>query len=297
MKQLLYIILILIGFSSCEDVIDVELRDNNLDLVVVEAQISSLDAPFCKIFKSEKVTSDEAFKGISCATVSIQNLDDSSEIIYLEESSSNDGFYSAPKLLAASLKTNTAYQITIEIDDYTITGIDTLREVEPIDSIQVRPSVFSTPLFLAVYTYGNEPAMPGQFYKWEVSINDTVLSSIDQIQYASDELVNNSYIDALEIFTDFHDPEQPEERILGYLDTISVRQSSISPFMYSYYSQLASQGAVGFLFSVPPANVKGNLSSSNGKSVLGYFSAHDVSVSNSVVIDDSIEGMIGMEAN
>jgi hypothetical protein len=38
---------------------------------------------------------------------------------------------------------------------------------------------------------------------------------------------------------------------------------------------------------VPPANVPGNLISNNGKRILGLFSARDVSVGNTVIIDDS----------
>lgn len=292
MKQLLYILFILLIVTSCEDVIEVELNDENIDLIVVEAQISTLDAPFCKISQAEKVTSEEKLKGISGAKVYIQNIDNLSDILYLEASDTIAGYYSAPTETSNSLQLNSTYQLTIEIEDYTITARDTLMQVEPIDSIQIRPSVISTPLFLAVFSYGKEPPTKNQFYKWEIVANDTIYNSIDYIQYASDELVNNSYIDAFEIFTDFHDPEEPAERILGYLDTIKVRQSSISAFIYNYYTQLSNQSNTGFLFSVPPANVKGNLTASNGKTILGYFSAHDVSVSNSVVINDSIENMI-----
>ena len=48
----------------------------------------------------------------------------------------------------------------------------------------------------------------------------------------------------------------------------------------------------GGLFSVPAANISGNFTSSDGKEVLGLFTAHDVSVSNHVVIDDRIESEI-----
>jgi hypothetical protein len=43
------------------------------------------------------------------------------------------------------------------------------------------------------------------------------------------------------------------------------------------------------LFSVPPANIQGNFTASDGKPVLGLFTAHDVSNSNVVVIDERIE--------
>jgi hypothetical protein len=50
-----------------------------------------------------------------------------------------------------------------------------------------------------------------------------------------------------------------------------------------------NQGQVGGLFSVPPANIESNFSASNGKKVLGIFTASDVSNSNIVIVDESIE--------
>jgi hypothetical protein len=53
-----------------------------------------------------------------------------------------------------------------------------------------------------------------------------------------------------------------------------------------------NQAQTGGLFSVPPANIKGNFTSSDGNEVLGLFTAHDVSTSNSVIIDESIENQL-----
>jgi hypothetical protein len=76
------------------------------------------------------------------------------------------------------------------------------------------------------------------------------------------------------------------------MDTIVVCQNSISEYTYNFYFQMQQQSYGGGLFSVPPANVKSNFTSSNGKDVLGMFTAQDVSVSNTVIIDDSIENML-----
>jgi hypothetical protein len=96
-------------------------------------------------------------------------------------------------------------------------------------------------------------------------------------------------VNGFEIFTDFHDPEEPSERLLNLGDTIQVKQTSISEFAWHFYSQMFEQGQTGGLFSVPPANIKGNFLSDDGRQVLGLFTAHDVSASNVVVIDEAIE--------
>ena len=294
MKKLHFytLIFLLLVFASCEDVIDVELNTENIDLIVVEAQISTADAPFCRLSKAEVVTSTDDFQSISGATIFIENTNDETDFVYLSESTNEQGFYTLPANSNYQAQVNSNYKITIQIDDLTITGVDSLAQVSPIDSIQIFPSLVSTPLFLSVYNYGKESPTPNQFYKWEVVVNDTVINSIGNINYASDELINGNDFVALEVFTDFHDPEIESERILGYMDTVQLRQTSISAFIYDYYTQLSNQNNTGFLFSVPPANIKGNLTSSDGSTIIGYFSAHDVSISNSVIIDDSIEDLI-----
>ena len=49
---------------------------------------------------------------------------------------------------------------------------------------------------------------------------------------------------------------------------------------------MVNQGQTGELFSVPPANIKSNIISSDGREVLGMFTANDVSVSNTIIIDE-----------
>jgi hypothetical protein len=53
---------------------------------------------------------------------------------------------------------------------------------------------------------------------------------------------------------------------------------------------MLNQGQTGGLFSVPPANIKSNFSASDGREVLGIFTANDVSPSNVVIVDETIEG-------
>jgi hypothetical protein len=71
-----------------------------------------------------------------------------------------------------------------------------------------------------------------------------------------------------------------------------VKQNSISEFDFNFYNQMISQGSSGSLFSVPPANIKSNFTSSDGKPVLGIFTANDVSISNKIVIDKKIEDQL-----
>ena len=112
--------------------------------------------------------------------------------------------------------------------------------------------------------------------------------------FANDELVDGNYIYDMEIFTDFYDDEEIDEdgseisdKVLYMGDTIQVVQSSISRSAYNFYLGMQNQAFSGSPFSVPPANLPGNLNSNNDKKVLGLFSARDVSASNTVIIDST----------
>ena len=73
MKNLIIILAAIFMFSSCEDVIDVELKEMDQDLYVVEAKITTIDNPWVNITMSLPVTVDEDYEGVSNAVVSISN--------------------------------------------------------------------------------------------------------------------------------------------------------------------------------------------------------------------------------
>ena len=291
-----YIYLILIAFagllSSCEDVIDVKLNEETLNLLGVEAYITTLDEPTVFFYKTLKVNQDESYPGISAAVVVLTDNAIPSNTITLVEDASRKGFYKVPQNQSYLGVAGREYTLTIQTLQDTLVAKDKLSAVEPLDSIQVRPSLRGTKRFLGVFTYGIEPKGIGNYYKWDVFINDTLVHEAENISIASDELVDGNYISGLEIFTDFHDLTKPEDRKLNFSDTIYVKHTSISEFAYNFYFQMFNQSSTGGLFSVPPANIKGNFTSSDGKPVLGVFVARDISISNKVVITQALNNQL-----
>jgi hypothetical protein len=238
------------------------------------------------------VAVDEAFVGISDAFVTISDdAEPVNEIVLVEDTDSN-GYYIVPESDSYLGVTGRKYTLRIETDDVILTATDYLAPVEPIDSIRVRPSSFGDYQFLAVSIYLQETPGIGNFYKWDIFINDTLLADSETMSFSSDEFVDGNYVDDAEIFIDFNNPDQGYDRQIKYMDTVLVHQNSISEFAYNFYYQMQQQSYGGGLFSVPPANVKSNITASNGKDVLGMFTAQDVSVSNTVIIDDSIEDQL-----
>lgn len=279
-------------FSSCEDIIDVKLSDEMVDLYAVEANITTETNPFVYLYKSQKVNISDPYSGVSGATVKVSDNSQPSREITLTESTEKAGLYIVEPGSQFYGETGKEYKVTIETNGVTISGSDFLAPVEPIDSIQVHSSLRGDNRFLGIFTFGNEPAGQGNYYKWDIYINKKLLSQAEYLVIASDELVDGNYVVSFEIFTDFHDPSKPEDRKIQLGDTIQVKQNSISAFDYEYYFQMLNQSQTGGLFSVPPANIESNFTSSNGKSVLGLFTANDVSTSNTVIINQAIEDQL-----
>ena len=286
--------LLLPAFSllSCEDVIQVKLSDQNLNLLGVEAAITTKSKPTVFLYKTLQVNKDEPFTGISGAEVLLSDDATPSNSVKLVEDPLKKGFYQVPSNSGYMGFPGRTYSLTIQSQGVTLNAKEMLARVEPIDSIQIVPSTRGNGIFLGIFTYGKEPKGRGNFYKWDVFVNDSLIHNADRIAVASDEFVDGNYIAKLEVYTDFHDPAKPQDRKLNLKDTIYVKQTSISEFAYNFYLQMINQSSTGSLFSVPPANIKSNITANDGKPVLGIFSARDVSVSNKVIIDQSLENQL-----
>ena len=291
-KTTILLILISVLLISCEDIVEVQLSDENVDLYAIEAKITSDNNPYVYLYKSQLVNIDTPYPGISSATVVISDNSKPQKSIILHENQERKGLYLPKPGSFYWGEPGKEYTLNVTVGGVKITSTELLAPVEPIDSIQVRPSIRGDYRFLGILTYGKEPAGKGNYYKWDLYVNKRLLYPSDYLVIANDDLVDGSYIAGFEIFTDFHDPNKPEDRILNLGDTIQVKQTSISKYAYNFYYQMFNQGQTGGLFSVPPANIKSNLTASDGRVVLGVFSANDVSSSNIVVIDETIEGQL-----
>lgn len=290
-----YILFILAGFLyvACEDVVTIDLHDVDLDSYVVQANLTTIDEPVVYFGKPLPITVDTLYNGISDAIITISDDASPSNTVTLVENAKYNGFYGVPENEDYFGEIGRSYTINILTTEGTnITATETLARVEPIDSIEVKPSMRGAELFLGIFTYGQETPGLGNYYKWDIYINDTALSSNENLMFVDDALVDGNYVPGLEIFTDFHDPDKEDERMLQYLDTIFVRQYSITESAYDYYYFMINQLSSGSMFSVPPANLPSNFTADDGKSVNGIFLVQDVSISNTVVVDSLIESSL-----
>ncbi len=281
------IILLLLFLVSCEDVVDVELNEEDIDLVAVEAYINTkaTDNIYVRIEKSLAVNVSETNPAVSNATVEISDNADVPNTVILEEQG-NTGVYKLPAGTEYEAIPGRTYQLTITTPDGTvISGEEYLQEVEQLDTVKINLSERVNYEYLGIYINSQETPGEGHYYKWDIYINGELLYESENLSFASDELVDGNYIYDLLIAVDWADDDEDKFMKLG--DTVVVEQLSISKDAYKFYWSMTDQAFSGSPFSVPPANLPSNLSSSDGKKVLGLFSARDISVGNEVVIDES----------
>ncbi len=294
-KAPLFVLLLLISpifFTSCEDVIDVKLSDENLNLIGVEAEINTQDQPYVFLYQTLRVDQDVAYPGISGATVVLSDNATPANQITLAENPSKPGLYNVPTGMQYKGVVGREYTVTIQTGSVSLQAKDKLLSVSPIDSLIVEPSLRGEKRYLGVFIYSQEPKGIGNYYKWDVYVNDKLLADAQDISVAWDKFVDGNYITKLEIYTDFYDTNKPEDRKIHLNDVVQVKQTSTSEFGYNYYYQLVNQSQTGGLFSVPPANIKSNFTSSDGKPVLGLFVARDVSTSKKVTVTQEIEDQL-----
>ncbi len=287
-NKLVLLILLFAGIlSSCEDVVEVDLNTEDLDLIAVEAYITTkaTNNIVVKLEKSLPVDKADQNPAINNAIVEISDNQAIPNTILLQEEGQT-GVYLIPKNETYKAIPGRTYNLTITTaDGVVVSATDYLNEVETLDKVKVNLSPRGDYEFMAVYINSQETPGLGNYYKWNIYINNKLLYGSDKLSFASDELVDGNYIYDFEIFTDWY--EEEEDKILLLDDTIRVEQLSISKATYDFYLGMINQAFSGGPFSVPPANVPNNLSSSDGKRVLGLFSASDVSVGNEVIIDNS----------
>lgn len=273
-------------FTSCEDVVQVELDNSDLDLVSVEAYVNTKaeNNVYVKLERTLPVDASQDNPPIHDAVIEVSDDLGLPNTVLLEEYK-NSGMYVLPKGIKYHAEPGRTYHLNITLPDgVEISASDYLRAVEPLDSVKVNLSARGNYEFLAVFISAPNYPSPVQYYKWDIFINGKMLYESLNMVIANDELVDGNYIYDFEIFTDFALDES--DKIMFKGDTITVEQLSISKAGYDFYMGMINQAFTGGPYSVPPANLPGNLSSSDGKRVLGIFSARDVSEGNPVIIGD-----------
>lgn len=264
-------------FSSCTELIDIELDSTYRRLVVFgEVSTDSLHHQVSLSYSSDYFFNQPSPR-VSDARIELE-FDD--ELIDLEEVDSIPGLYRTTVAFRGSI--GTEYRLTISQVDVDEDGANEVYHAQStmpgglvLDSVSLLyfNSPFTSGYQVLVYAFDPPEREWYNFKLWRNSdmLTDTLIKYAPQ----TDDFFNNSYIFGLPV--GFLSDDDPREAVRPG-DTITLELNSITQDYYNFLvdAQLEIFGN-NPLFSGPPANVRSNIKE-GGKGIFAAYSIQRKSV-------------------
>lgn len=253
--------LVVLFFSSCEKVIDVQLDETNKKYVL-EGSVSNIagEPAEVRISQTKNFEDENSFTGISSAVVTIE--ENNGTVYPLTEVST--GVYQSNVLTGVP---GNSYTLSVSVNGNTFSSTSVMpAQLVILDSLTVSDLAFGGSNTITVAPSYLDPVGIGNSYRF--------------IQYANGALVKKTFVqnddlsDGLRITRPFVNTDGELES--G--DVVKVDMLCVDAAVYKYWYSL-DQAATGSNQSATPANPVSNI---NGGAI-GYFSAHSVS-SKTIVI-------------
>lgn len=263
-KYLLLLLLSVIGLTSCEEVIDIDLNTAPPRLVIDAALQwqKGTDGANQKI-KLSTTTGyfDQVIPKVSGATVFITN--DNDVIFDFIETVPNSGEYICTDFIP---ELEATYILTVIQDGVTYTATEQLKPVSAIDKIEQKDDG----------GFGGENIEVKVFYTDDGSRNDYYLfrSKLSSFQIPDYDVSRDEFYQGNQIFGIYSNED------IKPGDTIDFTLYGISEGYFNYMQVLLSiaGSAGGSPFQSPPATVRGNIvnTAEIDNYVLGYFSLSEI---------------------
>lgn len=242
--SLIYSVILILGLSSCEKVIDLDINTTT-PIIVVDGQVtnSSTVGSLVKLSYTNKVTSDNSSVPLIGATVTIQ--EDNGTVYSLPEVS--NGIYRNMGLVGITGKT---YHLKIVTNGMTLTSSSKMPVMVNFDSLVVEdfPSFGKT--IKVVTPFYNDPKGYGNNYNLFMFKNGRLIK--DAFAY------DDSFIDGKKITFPLIYSRESDEFKKG--DIIEVVMNCVDYDNYKYWFSF-SQSSTGSPQAVPDnpiSNIKGN---------------------------------------
>lgn len=256
MKKLVGGIVILMAIvmftSSCEKVIEVDVKDAQSLLVIEGTVTNHIDTQLVKVSRSVLLGDRNTFAGISGATVTI--TDELGSVFTLRER--QPGIYSSRRLRGIPGRKYTL-KVLAEGKEYTATSA--MPAQVPIDSTGLSMTTFFEEEIKAVQILFQDPPGRKNYYRFLLRVNGTRSRSIFAF--------NDDFNDGKSVVRELLDFDLDLET--G--DIAEIEMQCIDQNIYRYFQGLdqnENRGGASTTPSNPVSNLKGG--------ALGYFSAHTV---------------------
>lgn len=289
MKKILSILLVSLVLLSCEDVIDLEVRDG-VNQLVVDAWLTDEDREqSVKLTISQPYFEDSAPKPALGAEVIVYNQDSTAHVF---TDPNKDGVYTYKPKPGKFLKENEQVALSVKYENEQYYSLSKLKRVPKIDSVGYE--VFSFPIsppdggpkegFLAQF-YANDPVGEGDTYLMRSYKNDTLRFKPTDITLAYDAGFSaGSKSDGLMFILPIR--QALNQTLFLDKDKLKVELFSIPTEAYFYLLQLRQESSNGGIFATPLSNIPTNIFNLNSKSTkkaLGAFFVSKVSTFETVI--------------
>jgi translation initiation factor IF-1 len=261
MKSILYIFACLLFFTSCEKVIDLDLKENQ-SKIVIEGNITNEAGPYyVKITQSTVLSDTSKTPTIHNAVVAISDNQGTTETLTFI----GNGTYQTKNLRGMVGRT---YTLTVKIGTETYTAQSTMPVLVPLDTIKLATNTFGGEIdydFIPVYT---DPATTGDIYRFLLTINEKLMKA----HFILNDQVENGVVNKQHL-------QNIMELKLKTGDVVKIQMQKVDSKVGLYYTTLVQNTDTGPGGGTTPNNPPNNIS--NG--ALGIFSAHTVQEKSVVV--------------
>ncbi|WP_341226513.1 DUF4249 domain-containing protein [uncultured Arcticibacterium sp.] len=281
-----------LSFSSCEDVIDIDVQDAVDQLVIDGWLTNKSEDQYIKLSLTQPYFDNSPVRMVTGAEVIVFEADSTAHSF----TDLGDGRYLLKKENAGFLEENGQYALYVKYQNEEFTALSKLNRVPAIDSIAYE--FFELPFaaddssetegYFAEF-YAKDPEGEGDTYWIRTTKNGKLINDPGRISLAYDAGFSpGSRSDGLLFILPVR--QSINDGLYQHNDSIHVEIWSIGLDAYYYLQQIAQESSNGGIFATPPANIPTNIFNRNGNSqskALGFFGVSAVSEF-STVLDSTL---------
>ncbi len=270
LSSIFMISLVAMALCSCQDVIDIELRDADRKYVIEGSVVQGVDSAVVRVSRTTSYFDTSGPEAITDAEVELTLPDGTVRV--LEHVS--EGYY---KVMGITPSTNATYSLKVRVDDEIFTAAAYMPESVSIDSLTFKPVLNffgpppqGPPKFRAFLNFQDPIAR--NYYRAVFEGASDSGDKLDEIQVFDDELTNGNYIEI---------PVFNREYELG--DTANVALQTMDADVYKFFDtfESAASADAGSPFSAAPDNPISNIQGG----AIGVFAAYSRSEASYVVVE------------
>lgn len=263
MKKIITLFLIVLVFTNCEDVIDVDLNTAEPRLVI-DASINWFKNTSGNE-QSIKLTLTAPFfnDSVPPANNAIVSITDANNNIFNFAEDGQTGIYRNNNFIPVI---NNTYVLTIIYEGETYTATETLKSVVPIDYVEQNDEGGFSGEDIELKAFYTDPANIENYYFFEFISDIAVIPTL--------EVYEDRFTDGNQIFGFYTEEDLATDHI------VTIRNYGVSEQFYDYMFILLQQGSEesGGPFETQPATVRGNcINNTNPENYpFGYFRLSEV---------------------